>query len=103
MNWSFAASPLIVLVGLLVLAGSAYLSFLNWHRNGKRKSVGRLECLRFVLIILLNFTLLRPEVVEVVRSKETPQVAVLVDRSGSMETRDVRNATNIESRAHWVD
>lgn len=103
MNWSFAASPLIGVIALLVFGVSAYLSFLNWQRNGKRPSVARLEILRLVLIALLGFTLFRPEIVQVVRSKETPQVAILVDRSGSMETRDVQSATNLESRSQWID
>jgi hypothetical protein len=102
MNWSLGASPLIVGVGLLIWAGAGYISYLNWQRSGKRKAVRRLETLRFVLITFLAFTLLRPELVQIVRSKEQPEVAILVDRSGSMATRDVI-ATNLLRREEWVN
>lgn len=101
-NWSFGASPLIVLLAVGLLAGSACLSWLNWQRSGKRRAIGFLEALRFVLIALLGFTLLRPELVQTVRSKERPEFAILVDNSGSMATKDVVSGTNIGSRAQWI-
>lgn len=102
MNWSFGASPGVVFLAVLVLAACGYISYLNWSRSGRRRAVARLEILRFVLIALLGFTLLRPEVVQTVRSKNQPELAVLVDRSGSMETRDLQTATNIQTREQWV-
>lgn len=103
MNWSFGASPLIVSLALLLFGASAYISYVNWQRSGHRKAAGRLEALRLILIALLGVTLLRPEVVQQVRSKGQPQVAVLVDRSGSMETRDVQTVTNIQTRGEWIN
>lgn len=102
MNWSFGASWWVIVVALLILAGSGYISFLNWQKSGRRRAVARLEVLRFILIVLLGFTLLRPEVVQIVRSKNQPELTVLVDRSGSMETRDLQTSSNIQSRAEWV-
>jgi len=102
MNWSLGASPLILLLGFLIWAGAGYISWLNWKRSGKRKAVRVLETLRFVLITFLTFTLLRPEIVRTVRSKEQPELAILVDRSGSMETRDVVS-TNLLRRRDWVN
>src|SRR3954463_6002602 len=102
MNWSLGASPLILLLGFLIWAGAGYISWLNWKRSGKSKAVRVLETLRFVLITFLTFTLLRPEIVRTVRSKEQPELAILVDRSGSMETRDVVS-TNLLRRRDWVN
>ena len=76
MNWSLGASPLVLVVGLLIWGGAGYISYLNWQRSGKRKAVRHLETLRFVLITFLAFTLLRPELVQIVRSKEQPEVAI---------------------------
>jgi len=101
-TWSFGASPWIIALALLVLAGAAGMSFVNWRRSGRRKGVAALEILRVALIALLAFTLLRPEIVQVLRSKEQPRVAILADRSASMATRDLRLGTNLTSRAEWL-
>ena len=103
MNWSFGASPIVVTLALLVLGCAGYISYLNWQRSGRKRMVAWLEMLRMVLIAMLGFTLLRPEVVQVVKSKDQPEVAVLVDRTGSMATRDVQDATNLQTRAEWID
>ncbi len=102
MNWSFGASPGVVVLAVLVLVACGYISYLNWSRSGHRRAVARLEILRLILISLLGFTLLRPEVVQMVRSKNQPELAVLVDRSGSMETRDLQTSSNIQTRADWI-
>ena len=103
MNWSFGASPLVVTIALIIFGGAAYISYLNWRRSGRRRNVAWLEVLRLVLIALLGFTLLRPEVVQVVKSKNQPEIAVLVDRSGSMATRDVQENTALQTRAQWIN
>ena len=103
MNWSFAATPWIVAFGLLLVFAAGWISLQIWKRSGKRKSVARLEALRFILIILLGFTLLRPEVVQTLQRTEEPEIAVLVDRSGSMETPDLRAGTNLLTRESWIN
>jgi hypothetical protein len=103
MSWSFGASPLIVLLALALFGTAAYISYLNWRRSGRRRNVGLLELLRLLLIALLGFTLLRPEVVQVIKSKDQPEVHVLVDRSGSMATRDIQSPSNLLTRAEWIN
>ena len=103
MNWSFAVSPLVVTIALIVFAGAAYISYLNWRRSGRRRNVAWLEILRLILIALLGFTLFRPEVVQVVKSRNQPEIAVLVDRSGSMATRDVQDAKALQTRQEWIN
>ncbi len=103
MNWSFGASPVVVTIALIIFIGAAYISYLNWRRSGRRRNVAWLETLRLLLIALLGFTLLRPEVVQVVKSKNQPEIAVLVDRSGSMATRDVQEAKALQTRIEWIN
>ncbi len=101
-RWSFALSLPILIAGLAIWLTAGWLCFSNWRRNHRRPVVAFLEGLRFLLISLLAFTLLRPEFVREIRRTETPEVLVLWDGSGSMKTRDVLLATNLISRADWV-
>lgn len=102
MNLSFGASPMIVAVAVLILAASGIISWLNWQRSGRRPAILVLELLRFVLVILLGFTLLRPEVVQTIKSEERPELAILVDATGSMATKDLVTPSNIVTRAAWI-
>lgn len=102
MNWSWGASPALVCGGLLVVALAGAIGYLNWTRGGRRRIGGLLELLRFLLVLLLGFTLLRPEVVQSIRSRERPQLTILVDQSGSMATRDLLSGGPLESREEWV-
>jgi hypothetical protein len=101
-SWSLAApAPVIALAALFAL-GAAWLSWTNWRRNGRRAAVGRLECLRFFLVLALVFTLLRPEYVRRIQRVETPEIDVLVDGSDSMKTRDMLETNAVISRAEWT-
>jgi hypothetical protein len=102
MNWSFGTTLPSLVIGGIIWIASAWICWSNWRRSGGRKTVARLESLRFILITLLTFTLLRPEVVQQIQRKDKPQVAVLLDSSGSMETRDVQSGGTFSSRAQWV-
>ena len=80
-NWSFASSPLLVLLGAAVWAGAAWLCWQNATRRGG-KAAAFMEALRLVIMTLLVFTLFRPELVRRIERKESPQIAVLLDASG---------------------
>ena len=103
MHWSFSAPIGVVLLGFALLAGTGWLCYSNWNRERRKSSVAMLEILRFVLVGLLMFTLLKPEFVEVVQRTESPSVVILTDRSGSMQTRDVVVSNNVITRAQWID
>ncbi|MGO8752556.1 MAG: hypothetical protein ACLQNE_41990 [Thermoguttaceae bacterium] len=79
--WSAFAS---VLLGL----AAAGLCFAAWRRSGYQASMGLLELLRFVLVVLAALLLNQPEFVQEFRPKEKPSIAVLWDASPSMDTRD---------------
>ena len=95
--------------------GAAWLCWANWQRSGRRRTVGLLEALRFLLITLIAATLLRPEFVQQIKRTENPEIAVLMDTSGSMATRDIAaadvgrrtstaqtNKQNLLTRADWL-
>jgi hypothetical protein len=102
-HFSVAAPVSVVVMGLVIWLGAAWLCHANWRRSGNRRAAGRLEALRFILITLLVLTLLRPEYVEHLQRSTTPEIAILVDGSDSMKTRDLTVSNNIVSRAQWLD
>mgnify|MGYP003709136455 FL=1 len=102
-HWSFADSSIVILAGIGVVALSAWLGWSNWQRNGRRGKVALLEALRFVAVAMLTFTLLRPEFVREIQRTDPPQVAILTDASGGMQTRDVVSTNNIVARGAWID
>lgn len=102
-RWSLAASVPVVLFGLAIIAVAAWLCLANWRRSGRRKPVAFLESLRFILILLLGFTLLRPEFVREVQKTEIPEVLILTDASRSMLTKDIVLSNAVISRADWLE
>jgi hypothetical protein len=98
------AAPISVVIGAaLIWSGAAWLCWTNWRRSANRRAAGRLEALRFVLISLLVFTLLRPELVEYLERSPMPDIAILADASDSMRTRDVSAGVKVISRGQWLD
>src|SRR5262245_26319007 len=84
--WSLTAS----IVGMAITAGYCFLA---WQHSGYRRSQGLLEALRLLIVCLAALLFNQPEWVEEYRPEEKPSVAVLWDASGSMETRDVVQAS----------
>ena len=101
-SWSLAASWPILFLGFALWLGSVWLCYANWKRSGRRRSSLWLESLRLVLITLLALTLLRPEFIRRIERSEKPEIAVLMDASSSMGTRDIVVADKIVSRADWL-
>ena len=88
-NWSFAASLMVILAGIGVVVLAAWLGWGNWQRNGRRGKVALLEVIRFVAVAMLAFTLLQPEYIRLIKRTDPPQVVILTDASGSLQPRDV--------------
>jgi hypothetical protein len=101
-HWSFAASKTVWLLGGMVWIAAGWICWNIWNRSGRRKAVAWLEVLRFALVTLLGFTLLRPEFVRQLRRTERPEVLVLADMSSSMKTRDILSSNGVVSRAEWI-
>jgi hypothetical protein len=103
MPLTLAAPMSVILLAAALWLGAAWLCWENWRRSANRRASGQLESLRFVLISLLVFTLLRPEYVQKVVRTGQPEVALLLDRSGSMATRDLTVSNRPASRAEWLN
>jgi hypothetical protein len=101
MTWSFASSWFLILAGIVIWVVAAGLSWQNAARRGSRAAVA-LETLRMGIVTLLVVTLFRPEMVQTIERKDSPEIAILIDGSKSMVTRDVRGESNVLSRAAWL-
>ena len=102
MTWDFATNWLLIIAGIAVSCMAAGLSWQNAERRGGT-AVKFLEALRMLIISVLIFTLFRPEVVQKIERTESPEIAVLVDGSGSTDTIDVPGESNVISRAEWIN
>lgn len=87
----FSSTPVFV-VGLVLVIAAGILCWLAWQRSGYRRGTGLLELLRFVLVCLVVVTLNQPEWLELEPPYQRPTLAVLWDKSDSMDTRDVMDA-----------
>lgn len=85
---SFAWSYSTVVLALVLFAVTACFSVITWRRSGYRTSIAGLEILRLVIVACAGILLNQPEWVEIFRPEEKPVIAVLVDQSQSMATRD---------------
>ena len=88
--WSVIWSVVAVLAGI-------GLSFWSWRRSGYQFAQGCLELLRLTIIVLCAVLFNQPEWIEEFQPEEVPTIAVLVDLSASMDTRDVIPAATPQS------
>jgi uncharacterized membrane protein len=93
-------------LALLLAAGGA---FMLWHEirhsnSGKKRRA--LALVRFVTILLLSFTLSKPECVTTLTHNSRPHISILWDDTQSMQTQDVRGNTDPAAapfkRADWI-
>jgi len=108
MNLSLQTNWYLITFCVIAILLSLFFSFRNW-KNAIRHP-GRvfvMEFLRTIAVFLAAFTLLRPEIVSKTILQSDPEVAVLTDISGSMETKDVVVKTSGSpmaiGRKEWVD
>ncbi|MFM7135573.1 MAG: hypothetical protein ACKO1M_00685 [Planctomycetota bacterium] len=85
----FFTTPWTILISAVLVAAVVVVAFLTWRRSGYAAGTGLVELLRVVIAGLVATLLNQPEWVEEFRPDEKPVVAVLVDGSRSMDTRDV--------------
>jgi hypothetical protein len=85
----FFTTPWTILISLALVAATVVVAFLTWRRSGWAAGTGVVELLRVLIAAVVATLLNQPEWVEEFRPEEKPVVAVLVDASRSMDTRDV--------------
>ncbi len=101
-SWSFGMSlGTVILASVCLLVAVAMCGRMVRRQRGSKRLLAS-ELLRLVVVALLVVTLFRPEYVRRVRREERPLVAILCDRSGSMDTRDVRMPEGAITRASWL-
>ena len=88
----FTQTPTSIAVAVTFVVIIAVLGWIAWQRSGFRRATGWLEGLRLLIAVAIAVTLNQPELREVFKPTQQPTVAVLVDTSRSMETRDVVDA-----------
>lgn len=98
----FFTTPWTILISVALVAAVVVVAFLTWRRSGYAAGTGLVELLRVVIAGLVAALLNQPEWVEEFRPDEQPVVAVLVDGSRSMDTRDVVAAGVPRSRREAV-
>ena len=94
----FFSSGSILGFGLIVVIVSGILCWLAWQRSGYRMKTGGLELLRFVLICLVVITLNQPEWLQTRLPDQRSTLAVLWDKSNSMNTRDMIDTQDISNK-----
>ena len=97
------ASPLTWTLCALIAILSIWIFIrqLGLHRGDTRAVL--LEILRLIIAGLIIVTLLAPEKVRRSRTQQDPMVAVLIDESGSTDTRDVPDGDKVITRKEWLN
>ena len=85
----FFSNSSVITLGVIIIIVTAGLCWYAWHRSGYRKRIGWLELLRFVLVCLVILTLNQPEWLESQPPERRSTLAVLWDKSNSMQTQDI--------------
>ncbi len=102
----FFSNGSVITLGLIIVIITGILCWFAWHRSNYRKRIGWLELLRFVLVCLVIITLNQPEWLESQPPEQRSTLAVLWDKSNSMQTRDIIDdqdvTTKRKSRAETI-
>ncbi len=96
---TFLWTPWTVTLSAVAVLATALYSMIAWRRAGYRLSMGLLELLRVAIVAIVAVLLNQPEWIEEFRPEEKPAIAVLLDASPSMDTRDVVAADQPTSSA----
>ncbi len=94
---TFYPTGIILAVGFAVMIVTGFLCWLAWCRSGFARGTGLLELLRFILVGLVVATLCQPEWLNPKQSDQKPTLAILLDESNSMQTRDILDNNNLTS------
>lgn len=102
-DWQIQASPAIVAAVILALGGASWLAWRHLRDGGLGWRQRVMEGIRFVAILLICVTLLRPERVTELKRDRNPELVVLLDDTGSMATRDLGTPEAPMTRREWIN
>ena len=94
----FFSNGSVITLGLIIVIITGILCWFAWHRSNYRKRIGWLELLRFVLVCLVIITLNQPEWLESHPPEQRSTLAVLWDKSNSMQTRDIIDDQDVTAK-----
>ncbi|MFO0941735.1 MAG: hypothetical protein U0930_13345, partial [Pirellulales bacterium] len=86
----FQATALSLAISVMAVIAVCMLSWIAWSRSGFRRPILILELLRIAIVLAVVVLLNQPETIQRFVPTEKPTIAVLVDGSRSMDTRDVK-------------
>ncbi len=90
-------------LAIALVTGAVGVGYRQWDRLGRKRSVLALEALRIMAVAMLALTFLQPELIRSAVRLEPPEVVLLIDRTGSMETVDVPSSSGAVSRTVAVE
>lgn len=93
----FQATALSLAISLMAVIAVCVLSWIAWARSGFRRPILILELLRIAIVVAVVVLLNQPETIQKFVPTEKPTIAVLVDGSRSMDTRDVKTGEDRSS------
>jgi hypothetical protein len=96
---TFIWTPWTAALSVAAVLFTAAYGFIAWRQSGYRAAMGLLEMLRLAIVAIVAVLLNQPEWIEEFRPEEKPAIAVLLDASASMDTRDVVAADQPTSAA----
>jgi hypothetical protein len=108
-SFHLSPTPLTLAVGIAALMAVLVLSILSWRRSPHRGRTAVLEALRVLAALIVVILLWQPEWRTTIHPDTKPQIAILWDDSGSMQTIDatlppvLAPGNEVVSRAQWVE
>lgn len=102
MQLTFLSSPLSLIAGIAAVVATCVLAWMAYRKSGHATRVGLLELLRVAIVALIALTLNQPEWLSQYQPTDVPTLLVLMDASGSMETKDVVTPSGPVSRGESV-
>jgi hypothetical protein len=82
-------TPWTLALSIALWLATAVVGWMSWRRSGYRRQIAVLEGIRLSVLALVALLINQPEFLQIQKRQGKPTVAVLVDRSASMETADI--------------
>ncbi len=95
-DFTLLGTPITWAFSVVLIMVTGVLSFLIWKRSDRQAGVGCVEILRLLFVSLVALMFNQPECRTTIAPDTRPTVAVLLDGSLSMDTRDVKT-TRLEN------
>ncbi len=92
-DFTLLGTPLTWAFSIVLVTVTAVLSFIIWKRSEKQRGVGAVELLRLLFVSLVALMFNQPECRTTIAPDARPTVAILLDGSLSMDTKDVKVST----------